>query len=276
MSARPSWLTDDMLAEMRRLRGSSKGERKGKTGAFYPFDEADLAAHTSGTFWVREKEIGGVWLTEAGHAALHAIELELIGPLVDGTLRGEAPVTLSSEIMSELLHPEREEMDDDYDEEFIDYMTADMMPCGCTSDEQHERQRSAMESVSHMLEVVSNEDKMLKVRMKDGAGDGTMFVHESHLPKPTISKTETVAPSSSAPLTGWTQDWPTKPGWWWLRRDFDDLGRGVWVTDSVKIERDGLWAYWSAKGLCGQSDLPRDRVLWCRAIQPPEPPKATP
>lgn len=180
-----------------------------------------------------------------------------------------------------------DEYDDEYSQEFIDYMTADMMPCGCTSDEQHERQRSAMESVSHILEVVRNEDKMVKVRMHDGACDGTMFIHESHLPEATISKTETVAPedrcqaagaarairmaqdiaesNSSAPLTGWTKDWPTEPGWWWVSGEHLAPDEVVALYFERHYPGDEIWAY----------DLIRSDIsLRFHAMeQPPLPPK---
>lgn len=115
VSARPSWLTDDMLAEMRRLRGTSKDNPLGEWVRIPAFErllyvgDGEGNGCGDGSAWVNAyPNRQSAWLTPSGHAALNAIDLEELSPLnVDGTLKGEIQhVTLSSEIMGELLHPE--------------------------------------------------------------------------------------------------------------------------------------------------------------------------
>lgn len=78
VSARPHWLTDPMLAEMRRLRGSSKDYAAfymAVTGSIMIRDTHDNA--DSKEYWVAVSDgYQGCWLTEAGHKALAAIEAE--------------------------------------------------------------------------------------------------------------------------------------------------------------------------------------------------------
>lgn len=155
--------------------------------------------------WLSEDEcrfiLGGpLWATETEEKAVElGLQLEMDGAFEDIVSDDEVPADYTR------IFPESSPVAATSDKDTIAYMTSDVMPCGCDSDEQHERHRSSMENVSHMLEIVADEDKMVKVRMNDGAGDGTMFVHESHLPDSV--KTES---------TGWTNEWPTQPGWYWM------------------------------------------------------------
>ena len=76
MSARPAWLTDEMLAEMRRLKGTSKDDPKLVADTFHGIDEADTEAHDETERWWCYSEYDRCWLTEAGNEALAAIEAE--------------------------------------------------------------------------------------------------------------------------------------------------------------------------------------------------------
>lgn len=76
--------------------------------------------------------------------------------------------------------------------------------------------------------------------------------------------------NSSAPLTGWTRDWPTADGWWFVCRAVDDESSPAFVY----VDADGEWhahetgVHWSkADG---------HRLLFHPMAQPPEPPKDTP
>lgn len=82
-SARPDWLTDDWLAEMRRLKGSSRRQPMPDSPVSTAFIDADDEAHGHGDEeWVNGFSSGHhshpntSYLAEAGHAALAAIEAE--------------------------------------------------------------------------------------------------------------------------------------------------------------------------------------------------------
>lgn len=78
MSARPDWLTDEMMAEMRRLKGTCAGNRMPMTEAFWSISRGTPA----NTSWVNAHlpcDDLTCWLTESGHKALAAIEAEAAG-----------------------------------------------------------------------------------------------------------------------------------------------------------------------------------------------------
>lgn len=76
---RPDWLTDDMLAEMRRLNGTSEG--KVEAWSYSLTEIAHLSLMSGLGDWVDGHEGGGPygWLTSRGHKALAAIEAEAAG-----------------------------------------------------------------------------------------------------------------------------------------------------------------------------------------------------
>jgi hypothetical protein len=84
MSARPDWLTDEMLAEMRRLKGSSKDKALDVHAEFWPLNKADYDANPGDdtAWWIDSDDCDDeCWLTPAGHKALAAIEVEAAGEL---------------------------------------------------------------------------------------------------------------------------------------------------------------------------------------------------
>lgn len=84
--ARPEWLTDEMLAEMRRLKGSSEFNKMPATKAYNDLFMASYKStiHLGNHGQLESLFVNGLgpgrisedtcWLTEAGHAALEAIE----------------------------------------------------------------------------------------------------------------------------------------------------------------------------------------------------------
>lgn len=78
-SARPDWLTDEMMAEMRRLEGTSESEGAQIQRSFWTLNTADFDAHDddqSKWFVNCAEDDGACWLTPAGHKAVAAIEAE--------------------------------------------------------------------------------------------------------------------------------------------------------------------------------------------------------
>lgn len=226
MSARPDWLSDEMLAEMRRLRGSSEGSAMAPGPAYWALDQA-VGYHTSHC-WTDDLAPSGCWLTEAGHAALAAIEAEEISPLnVDGTLKCEIqPVTLSKEIMSELLHP------------------AD----GVAYDEG-------------------------SGTLAEGPGPTRIDISKHGAIR--FSKDGAVTPvkesNSSPTLTGWTKDWPTEPGWWWiLRPDIFDKARPVIVRSAGRGEHRHLMYVSDGEIIYKMSSA---NAMFHPMEQPPAPPE---
>lgn len=78
MSARPKWLSDEMLAEMRRLKGTDDQNFKPWTQDME--EMLILTRGDAGEGWVngfnQPPGPGIGWLTEAGHEALAALEAE--------------------------------------------------------------------------------------------------------------------------------------------------------------------------------------------------------
>ena len=92
MSARPSWLTDAMLDEMRLLEGTSSSVRRGVGGAnIAVLDSLADAMRESASEWASDWVLSTtsdrthVYLTPAGHKALAAIEAESAGKTVPTT-----------------------------------------------------------------------------------------------------------------------------------------------------------------------------------------------
>lgn len=74
-AARPSWLNDEMLEEMRRLKGTCQNDRLPKTVGYH----ALFKAKERNPFVDGLEQ--GCWLTFSGHRALAAIEAEIAGNL---------------------------------------------------------------------------------------------------------------------------------------------------------------------------------------------------
>lgn len=71
-----------------------------------------------------------------------------------------------------------------------------------------------------------------------------------------------------ASAAGWTKDWPTELGWWWVFAD-GKVRRieMVWHVDHGMV---------GELGGCLQAEKDNPGTLWHAMEQPPEPPKATP
>ena len=92
--SRPEWLRDDLLAEMRRLHGTSS-----RAGLPQTPESTALwlkSIDNEGVHWC-QSEACSAWLTEAGHEALVAIEAEVLFMDTVAAIEGvEAEVTALS------------------------------------------------------------------------------------------------------------------------------------------------------------------------------------
>lgn len=81
----------------------------------------------------------------------------------------------------------------------------------------------------------------------------------------TLSKSETVAPNSSAPLTGWTRDWPEYRGWSWAVRGPGDEPEAV----RSYLEADNLLSHYTGDDEIRSSLWPN--AMFHPMAQPPSP-----
>lgn len=77
--------------------------------------------------------------------------------------------------------------------------------------------------------------------------------------------------NSSAPLAGWTKDWPRMAGWWWVTLiEFPNERTAAYV----ELDDRGVWQAFTHEGFYRPG--PNCPIMFHVMQQPPEPPKDTP